>query len=256
VGFGGVSGEKVEEVFGKRAEGYVRSASHADQEVLDRVTALCGDLSEGIALDVATGTGHVALRLALMAERVVGFDLTRRMLELARKEAAKRSLTNIGWVRGNVISLPFPDRSFQAITCRRAPHHFPDVVSALNEMARVLRDEGVLVIDDRSVPDDPEIDVTMNLLDLLHDRSHVREYGRREWEAMLRMAGFSELLVHEYRRHLPLSTMTWNAEPSDAAEIERAVSSLPADLKRRMGVEEIDGRTYMDQYYITIRATK
>lgn len=123
-------------------------------------------------------------------------------------------------------------------------------------MARVLRDDGVLVIDDRSVPDDPEMDVAMNLLDQLHDRSHVREHGRREWESMLLTAGFSDITVHEYRRHLPLTTLTWNAEPSDAAEMERVVSSLPADLKKRMGVEEIDGMTFMDQYYITIRATK
>lgn len=251
-----MSGEKVQEVFGKRAEGYVKSATHADREVLDRVAALCGDLRGGTVLDVATGTGHVAMHLAPQARSVVGFDLTRRMLELAREEAAKRSLTNVDWVRGNVTSLPFPDRAFQAVTCRRAPHHFPDVDAALREMARVLRDDGVLVIDDRSVPDDPEVDLTMNLLDLLHDRSHVREYGRREWESMLRTAGFTELAVHEYRRHLPLSTMTWNAEPSDAEQIERTVSSLPTDLKRRMAVEEVDGKTFLDQYYITIRATK
>ena len=97
---------------------------------------------------------------------------------------------------------------------------------------------------------------TINHLDLLHDRSHVREHGRREWEAMLRKAGFALIEVHEYRRHLPLSTMTWNAEPADSKEIERTVSSLPSDLRGRMAVEELNGKTYMDQYYITIRATK
>lgn len=251
-----MNGEKVQEIFGKRAEGYVNSASHADLEVLERVGRMCGDLRGKIALDIATGTGHVALRLAPSASSVVGLDLTRRMLELAREEAAKRSLTNITWVRGDVRSLPFPDRSFHAVTCRRAPHHFPDIDGVLREMARVLGDGGVLVIDDRSVPDDDEIDRTMNHLDLLHDRSHVREHGRKEWEMMLRKAGFTSIEVQEYRRHLPLSTMTWNAEPSDAEEIERAVSSLPSDLKRRMAIEEVDGKLFIDQYYITVRATK
>jgi ubiquinone/menaquinone biosynthesis C-methylase UbiE len=251
-----VNGEKVQEVFGKRAEGYVNSASHADQEVLERVGRMCGELHGKIVLDVATGTGHVAMRLAPLARTVIGLDLTRRMLELAREEAAKRSLANIFWVRGNVAALPFPDRSFQAVTCRRAPHHFPDIDESLREMARVLRDDGVLVIDDRSVPDDAEVDRTMNHLDLLHDRSHIREYGLREWQAMLRRAGFTSIEAHEYRRHLPLSTMTWNAEPSDAREIERVVSSLSTDLKGRMAVQELDGKLYMDQYYITLRATK
>lgn len=251
-----MNGEKVQEVFGKRAEGYVNSASHADQEVLERVGRLCGDLRGRTVLDLATGTGHVAMHLAPLARTVVGLDLTRRMLELARREAAKRSLTNILWVRGNVVSLPFPDRSFQAVTCRRAPHHFPDIDAALREMARVLRDDGVLVIDDRSVPDDAEVDSTMNHLDLLHDRSHVREYGPREWQGLLGKAGFTGIEAQEYRRHLPLSTMTWNAEPSDAREIERVVSSLPSDLRARMAVEGSDGTVFMDQYYITIRATK
>ena len=251
-----MQGETVQEIFGKRAEGYVNSASHADQEVLDRLGRMCGDLGGRTALDVATGTGHVALHLAPMAERVIGLDLTRRMLDLAREEASKRSLANVAWVWGDVRSLPFPDDSFHAVTCRRAPHHFPDVHGALIEMARVLKDGGALVIDDRSVPDDDAVDRTMNHLDLLHDRSHVREYGRKEWEAMLLKAGLKDIQVQEYRRHLPLSTMTWNAELADAREIERAVSSLPSDLKRRMAVEEKNGELFMDQYYITIRATK
>ncbi|MHC1710062.1 MAG: class I SAM-dependent methyltransferase [Methanomassiliicoccales archaeon] len=251
-----MNGEKVQEIFGKRAEGYVKSASHADQEVLECVGEMCGDLRGKVALDVATGTGHVAMHLAPMAENVIGLDLTRRMLELAREEASKRSLANVAWVRGDVRSLPFPDGTFHAVTCRRAPHHFPNVLGALTEMARVLKDDGILVIDDRSVPDDADIDEAMNHLDVLHDRSHVREYGRKEWEAMLRKTGLSKIEVQEYRRHLPLSTMTWNAEPADAREIERIVSSLPSDLKGRMAVEEADGKLFIDQYYITIRATK
>ncbi|HPR98111.1 MAG TPA: methyltransferase domain-containing protein [Methanomassiliicoccales archaeon] len=251
-----MNGKKVQEIFGKRAEGYVKSASHADKEVLERVGEMCGDLHDKLALDVATGTGHVAMHLAPAAGTVIGLDLTRRMLEVAREEAVKRSISNIAWLRGDVRSLPFPDGSFHAVTCRRAPHHFPDINKALKEMARVLKDDGVMVIDDRSVPDDPEVDRTMNHLDLLHDRSHVREYGRREWEEMLGEAGLANIEVREYRRHLALSTMTWNAEPSDAKEIERVVSSLSSDLKGRMAVEEADGKLFIDQYYIAIRATK
>jgi len=62
--------------------------------------------------------------------------------------------------------------------------------------------------------------------------------------------------VQEYRRHLPPSTMTWNAEPAGAQEIEGVVSSLSSDQMGRMAVEEADGKPFMDQYYITIRATK
>ncbi len=82
-----------------------------------------------------------------------------------------------------------------------------------------------MVIDDRSVPDDREVADTMNLLDLLHDPSHVREYSARGMEGGV-VAGRPALEeVREYRRHLPLTTLTWNAEPEDAIEIERVVAT-------------------------------
>lgn len=247
---------KVQEVFGKRALTYVDSASHQDREVLSSVAEMCGDLRGKTLLDVATGTGHTGLFLAPLAWEVVGLDLTREMLELARKAATERQITNVSWVRGNVACLPFPEGCFEVVCCRRAPHHFPDLDLALAEMARVLKNGGRLVIDDRSVPDDQEIDETMNLLDKLHDPSHVREYGTRVWLDALRRAGLTPGRVHEYRRNLPLTTMTWNAEKEDAAEIERVVSSLPDGLRARMAVETVEGQLHLDQYYITLQATK
>lgn len=215
-----------------------------------------GDLRERAVLDVATGTGHTALHLAPHAGRVVGLDLTRRMLELARQAGEGWGMRNVEWIRGDVRSLPFPGETFDAVSCRRAPHHFSDLEEALREMARVLRTGGVMVIDDRSVPEDREVDRTMNMLDRLHDPSHVREYSAREWKGALRNTGLRVERVHEYRRHLPLSTLTWNAEEADAKEIERVVASLPEGLRRRMGVKGPEGEIHLDQYYITLRATK
>lgn len=243
-------------MFGRRALGYLNSASHTDQEVLRKVREMFGDLRERTVLDVATGTGHTALYLAPHAGRVIGLDLTRRMLELARQAGEGRGMRNVEWIRGDVLSLPFPEGTFDAVSCRRAPHHFSDLEEALREMARVLRTGGVMVIDDRSVPEDPEVDRTMNMLDRLHDPSHVREYSAKEWKEVLRNVGFRLEKVHEYRRHLPLSTLTWNAEEADAKEIERVVASLPEGLRRRMGVEGPEGEVHLDQYYITLRATK
>ena len=247
--------EKVQEVFGRRAAGYVHNASH-DQDVLRRVAEMCGELRGRTVLDVATGTGHTALHLAPLTGQVVGLDLTRQMLELARRSAKERGIANVEWLQGDVRRLPFPGGKFDAVTCRRAPHHFPDLDEALREMARVLRPGAVMVIDDRSVPGDPEVDDMMNRLDRLHDPSHIREYAAREWDAALRRAGLRPGMLHEYRRNLPLSTLTWNAEEADAGEIERVVASMPGPLRQRMGVREEGGEIFMDQYYITLQATK
>jgi hypothetical protein len=69
-------------------------------------------------------------------------------------------------------------------------------------------------------------------------------------------AGLTVGKVHQYHRHLPLSTMTHNAEKEDAAEIERVVSTLPDGLRQRMSVETVNGHFCLDQYYITLQATK
>jgi ubiquinone/menaquinone biosynthesis C-methylase UbiE len=251
-----VNREAVQQVFGERAAFYVDSKAHADQEVLGRVRQLCGDLEGKVVLDVATGTGHTALKLAPFAYRVVGLDLTRKMLSLAEEMARQRGIGNCAWVLGDVNSLPFPDRTFDVVCSRRAPHHFPDLSGALKEMVRVLKTGGSMVIDDRSVPDDEEVARTMNALDRLHDRSHVREYGAKEWRDALNGAGLLVLDIQEYRRHLPLTSLTGNAERADAAEIERTVTALPEGLRERMGMEELDGTTYLDHYFITIKATK
>lgn len=248
--------DRVQEVFGKRAAFYVDSASHKDREVLATVADMCGEISDSTLLDVATGTGHTALFLAPLAKKVVGLDLTREMLSLARKASQEQDIPNLEWVRGNVNRLPFPDRSFQVVCSRRAPHHFSDLDTALGEMVRVLKDGGRLVIDDRSVPDDQEVDETMNLLDRLHDPSHVREHGTRAWKEALMRAGLTLCELHQYRRHLPLTTLTWNAEKEGAAEIERVVADLPKGLRERMSVETVNGQVFLDQYYIILQASK
>jgi ubiquinone/menaquinone biosynthesis C-methylase UbiE len=246
----------VQQVFGKRAAFYVNSEAHTDQEVLRRVRDWCGDLSAGAVLDVGTGTGHTALFLAPQARKVIGLDITREMLVLARDAAIEKGIPNTTWVRGDVMALPFPDRSFDAVCSRRAPHHFTDLKGAIGEMVRVLKDGGRLIIDDRSVPEDHEVDVTMNALDRLHDPSHVKEYGMREWRDILQSSGLRVEKAFEYRRHLPLTSLTGNAEKEDAVEIERKVASMPTELRRRMAIEDVDDQTYLDHYFVTLQATK
>lgn len=247
---------KVQQVFGERAATYVNSASHTDQEVLSRVRGMCGELGGTKVLDVATGTGHTALFLASHAGNVIGLDLTPQMLKLAQRASEEKGIENTEWVRGDVNALPFPDASFDVVCSRRAPHHFPDLDRALKEMARVLKDGGVMVIDDRSVPDHEGVDWTMNLLDGLHDRSHVREYNAREWRGALSRAGLKVQERQEYRRHLPLSSLTYNADKDDAAQIEDMVTNLPVELKQIMGIETVEGVTYIDHHFISIKATK
>src|SRR5512143_1205077 len=150
------------EIFGERAAFYTKSAAHTDPQVLARVVELAAPQTAWSALDVATGTGHTAFALAPRVARVVGTDLTPQMLAEGEKLARERGAANVHFGLADVHALPFGDGAFHIVTCRRAAHHFSNITLALQEMKRLLRGSGRLVIDDRSVPEDDFVDECMN----------------------------------------------------------------------------------------------
>jgi len=105
------------------------------------------NLAEVRILDVATGTGDLALALrSAGAADVVGLDFSAPMLvEAIRKEAVAAGDRPITWVEGDAMSLPFADESFDAVTVTFGLRNMPSYPAALGEMLRVLRPAGRLV---------------------------------------------------------------------------------------------------------------
>ena len=246
----------IQQVFGQRAAFYATSAVHKDKVVLDRVVELARLRPTDLALDVATGTGHTAFALAPHVRMVIAVDLTPEMLIEGRKLKAKRGIRNVEFRLADVHDLPFDDQTVDIVTCRRAAHHFVDMATALGEMKRVLRVNGRLVIDDRTIPEDDFVDEMMNQLDWLHDRSHVREYRISEWERMLDDAGFSVKAIEPYIQHRPLSALTDDVEPEKTAQIEALVDALNAPQRAALNVVEKDGEMYLNHWYVTIAGMK
>ncbi|HEY4722765.1 MAG TPA: methyltransferase domain-containing protein [Anaerolineae bacterium] len=243
-------------IFGQRAAFYTTSSAHTDKAVLDRVIELARPQPTSLVLDVGTGTGHTAFALAPHVREVIATDFTPAMLFEGRSLKAESRMQNVEFRIADAHDLPFGDEMFDIVTCRRAAHHFADAVRALSEMQRVLKPHGRLVIDDRSVPEDDFVDATLNRLDVLHDRSHVREYRPSEWERMLREADFVVETIEPYIRHRPLSALTEKAEPEDAATIEAMVAALNEAQRAAMNVVDKDGETYMNHWFVMIAATK
>lgn len=105
------------------------------------------DLREGdMVLDVATGTGEPGLTIAGLVKsgHVVGTDLSEKMLVIAQAKAAAQGISNYTVQLADVSELPFPDASFDAISCRMGFMFFPDMLLAAREMYRVLRPGGRL----------------------------------------------------------------------------------------------------------------
>lgn len=97
-----------------------------------------------VVLDVAAGTGEPGLTIAasLTEGKVIITDLAEDMLEIARENAMLRGIKNIETMVCDVSELPFPDNTFDAISCRFGFMFFPDMLLAAKEMARVLKPGG------------------------------------------------------------------------------------------------------------------
>ncbi|TAL67223.1 MAG: methyltransferase domain-containing protein [Bacteroidetes bacterium] len=107
----------------------------------DEIIRLLEPKNGNMVLDVASGTGEPGLTIASMLTegKVIISDLAEDMLEIARENAVKRGLKNIETHSCDVCELPFPDNTFDAISCRFGFMFFPDMEIAAKEMLRVLK---------------------------------------------------------------------------------------------------------------------
>lgn len=106
-------------------------------------------------LDVATGTADVAIETAqrLRPQRIVGVDISKEMLSVGRIKVSKKGLdTVIELLDGDSEALPFPDHSFDAISVAFGVRNFENLQKGLQEMHRVLRPGGQLVVLEFSRP--------------------------------------------------------------------------------------------------------
>src|SRR5262245_5462913 len=130
-----------------------RKSSHYDKEMSVWDRRLFGDSRQwacaqavGNVLEVAVGTG---LNLPFYREQVTvtGIDLSDRMLDIARARAADLG-RGVTLQEGDAHALAFPDASFDTVVCTFGLCAIPDVDKAVDEMVRVLRPDGRLILVD------------------------------------------------------------------------------------------------------------
>jgi demethylmenaquinone methyltransferase/2-methoxy-6-polyprenyl-1,4-benzoquinol methylase len=160
------------------------------------------------ALDVATGTGDLAIELARRVGprgEVVGVDFSEPMLERARAKALGPEAPGVRFEWGDALALSFADGAFDAATVGFGARNFSDLARGLAEMARVVRPGGHVVVLEITTPTRPP-------LSWFH-----RVWFERLIPALGKLAGDSDAY-----RYLPASVQRFPAPGELAATMERA----------------------------------
>ena len=209
-----------QERYGQFADGYVKSQTHAKGADLGRLVELVKPESGWQVLDIATGGGHTALKFAPHVKSVVSSDLTPGMLKAARGNILDNGAENVVFSAADAELLPFMDNTFDLVTCRIAPHHFPDIFKFAQEATRVLKPGGIFIVQDHVLPDDEKAADYADAFEKLRDPSHVHALSYTEWNGLFLDVGL-EILHTEtiLKRHNLLDWAT--RQGCDATIIER-----------------------------------
>jgi SAM-dependent methyltransferase len=124
---------------------YAAVAEHID-DAPPRDLLAAADLQPGLdVLDVATGTGNVALRAAAAGCNVVGLDLTPELFGAARRRAERLRVT-VDWMEGDAEQLPFAAGSFDRVLSAFGVQFAPRHQLVADELVRVLRPGGLIAV--------------------------------------------------------------------------------------------------------------
>lgn len=229
--------------FDPQAQAYLGSAVHAQGPDLDAASAwvarhLPADRAQ--VLDVGCGAGHLAFALAPHVRRVTALDPSPGMLATVRQAAQARGLNGIDTVQGQADALPFDDARFCAVATRYSAHHWAALEASLQEMHRVLKPGGWLLLIDILGEEEALCDTHLQAMELLRDCSHVRNRSASQWQALLARAGF-EVQAHE---HWPvrLAFAPWVARmrtpPLRIDAIRALQQGAPQEVRQALAIED------------------
>ncbi len=213
------------ERYSRFAAAYVHSQTHASGPDLARLVMMAQPEAHWRVLDIATGGGHTALTFAPHVASVVASDLTPAMLQEAEAHIRAQGVHNVTYREAAATDLPFPDESFELVTCRIAAHHFPDAQRFMHESARVLRPGGLLLLQDQMLPVHRPSARWIDNFERLRDPSHNCAFSEKGWRAMLARAGLRVEQNAQVAKRQNLHTWA-QRQGNDAAAIARLQALL------------------------------
>jgi SAM-dependent methyltransferase len=241
--------------FGPRAAAYVQSTVYAVGEDLDALESLARGVAPKRALDLGSGGGHVAYRLALHAMSVVALDVSPEMVAAVASAARDRGLANIETCVAPAEDMPFEAEAFDFLACRFSAHHWRDFEAALREARRILKTGATAIFIDVVSPGRAALDTHLQAVELLRDSSYVRDYTSPQWQAALARAGFGVRRIEA--RRIRMDFPIWVARMQTPEAHRVAIRSLQQNTTSRTAAYfeiEPDGSFTLDTLQIEVTA--
>lgn len=164
---------------------------------------------EGRVLDVGTGSGRIAIRLAKLnpALAIDAIDLSRSMLDLARRNAVRAGVESTRFSVGDAKRIPYEDHTFDLVICHQLLHQLPDPVVALREINRVAKPQGALLVRDvRRLPE-PMMSMAIPVWCVRYTRK-LREQTSASFRAGLTLPEFRHLMTEAGIKGATVSTQS------------------------------------------------
>ena len=215
--------------FSSFAERYVESQTHAQGDDLLRLCEIAELQPDWRVLDIATGGGHTALKLAPYVKHIIASDYSGPMLQAARGNSHRLGQDDITFCLNDAEVLPFPPGSFDLVTCRLAAHHFPAVSSFIRESARALKPGGWLLLQDQLVPDNATAARFINSFERQRDPSHNQAYTAGQWTQVIDCHGFEILQLEDIPKRHSLADWAGRQDciPATIQQLQNMLASAP-----------------------------
>jgi SAM-dependent methyltransferase len=225
--------------FTHQAESFNASEAANARATLDELVDFAAPRADERWLEAACGPGVVARALAPHAMSVHGVDLTPAMIELARREAA--GLPNVTFEVGDATALREPDGAYDGAIARFTIHHVPVPQRLVDELARVVKPGGSVVLADHVADDDPGAAAWAQEIERLRDPSHWASLPLQRLRALGADAGLA--LEDEQIEPLALDWDEWLERGSGTAAARPLIERLIAEPPPNADAFRLHGRT-------------